>query len=129
MEWNSLTSQSHSSMTTVITKWKHRCRNGSVAIPMRTNAIKSIFLAITVVLVGCGRRSHPSDEQMIRNFQKIKPQMEELVQMIREDPITRISPDFSYPQYPAVAPVRLKKYRELLTDIKMPLGITKSPQG
>ena len=55
--------------------------------------------------------------------------MEELVQMIREDPITRISPDFSYPQYPAVAPDRLKKYRELLTDIKMPLGITKSPQG
>lgn len=62
-----------------------------------------------------GGKPHPTDAEMLEQFAKAQPALEELVAMIGHDPdIQRLAPDFIRPDPAPISPERLADYRQRL---------------
>jgi hypothetical protein len=75
--------------------------------------------------------AHPSDAQMAREFAAGRPQMEELVAMMRSEPkLTHIGPRFfwSVPM-PGLSDARKKRYWALFDQLHLEAGAIRNPDG
>lgn len=62
-----------------------------------------------------GGKPHPTDAEMLTQFARARPALEELVAMIRQDRgIQRLAPDFTRPDPAPIPPERLADYRQRL---------------
>jgi hypothetical protein len=70
--------------------------------------------------------SHPSDESLIKNFEKNQSAFNELVGMIREDKeLERVDDNWTRPDSPAsigISSERIAKYRQIFNELKIPRG-------
>ena len=93
----------------------------------------SVLWILPLLLAGCGRMSHPSDDTLIQRFKAQRSQFEELVQMTQQDPLLkRVSVEFTSPDDAGsvgVTPERLQLYHALLRKVRTPLGIVNVHQG
>jgi hypothetical protein len=72
-----------------------------------------------------GGPPHPSDAAMLAQFAKVRPALDELVAMIRQDrAIQRLAPDFTRPDPAPITPERLADYRERLQRAGVAHGLS-----
>jgi hypothetical protein len=70
--------------------------------------------------------SHPTDAAMLAHFAKVRPALDELVGMLRDDPaITRLAADFTRPDPAPLTAARLATYRSRLDDAGITHGISR----
>lgn len=102
-----------------------------VEIVKQTKVIAKIFLVLVLGIVGLfvGLRywmSHPSDESLIKNFEKNQTAFNELVGMIQQDKeLARVDDDWTLPDNPSsigITSERIAKYRQIFKELKIPRG-------
>lgn len=97
--------------------YKHFTR--SILAIVAIVAASAITVAVLIVRLTIadpfGGPPHQSDAAMLAQFAKVRPALEELVVMIRQDSaIQRLAPDFTRPDPAPIPPERLADYRQRL---------------
>jgi hypothetical protein len=104
--------------------------------------VKIIIIFLVALMFGCdlaSRPSHPSDEQLIQNFQRHEAEFNMLVEMSNQDShVQRIASDFTWLQDNTGWPrpeselgfsrQRWDEYRRLFKELKIPGGLVRDPK-
>lgn len=87
------------------------------------------FLVLPLVLLivaGCAESSHPTDDELLRNFTRHEADFERLLTMIRADrKLERVDDTWTRPDDPSsigVTSERIKSYRRLFSTLGIPRG-------
>lgn len=86
-----------------------------------------ICLITVVVITGSCSTKHPSDKDLLENFNKYRNELNQLAQMFLADRgLTRVAYDFTRPNNPETIGVtkdRIKQYRSLFSKLDLSAGI------
>jgi hypothetical protein len=89
--------------------------------------VRLLILPLLLLIVGgCGKSSHPTDDALLQNFSKHEADFEQLLTMIRSDKkLERVDDTWTRPQDPSTIGVtaeRIKSYRKLFSTLGIPRG-------
>lgn len=89
--------------------------------------LRLVVLPLLLLLLGgCGKRSHPTDDALLRSFFIHEEDFDRLLAMLRADKkLERVDDTWTRPEDPStigVTPDRIRSYRSLFTMLGIPRG-------